>query len=97
MPWDFFDGASQNHTCGGGATLFLNQNHHFKIQMGIGAGTNNYAELMALKLLLHFALEQGCKKLQIFGDSLIIINWVNKIQHCKNLALITLYEEVNKL
>ena len=97
MPWDFFDGASQNHTCGGDVTLFLNQNHHFHIQMGLSVGTNNYAELMALKLLLHFSLEQRCIKLHIFGDSLIIINWVNKIQHCKNLALITLYEEVNKL
>ena len=24
IPWAFFDGASQNLTCGGGATLFLN-------------------------------------------------------------------------
>ena len=65
--------------------------------MGLGAGTNNYAELMTLKLLLHFALEKGCRNLQIFGDSLIIINWVNKVQHCRTLALTTLYEEVNKL
>ena len=52
---------------------------------------------MALKLLLHFSLEQGCRKLQIFGYSVIIINWLNKVQHCRNIALITLYEEVNKL
>ena len=50
-----------------------------------------------MKLLLHFSLEQGCRKLQIFGDSLIIINWVNKVHHCRNLALIIRYEKVNIL
>ena len=74
FPWDFFDGASQEHNCGGGATLFLTQNHHFKIQMGLGEGTNNYVELLGLKLLLCFALAKGYKCLQIFGDSLIVIN-----------------------
>ena len=65
--------------------------------MGLGVGTNNYAKLMTLKLLLHFALEKGCRNLQIFGDSLIIINWVNKVQHCRTLALTPLYEEVTRL
>ena len=39
MPWDFLDGASQNLSCGGGATLHLTQNHHFQIQMGLGNNT----------------------------------------------------------
>ena len=65
--------------------------------MGLGAGTKNYGELLSLKLLLQFALEKGCRNLQIFGDSLIIINWVNKIQHCRTLSLNTLYEEVTRL
>ena len=65
--------------------------------MGLGEGTNNYGELSSLKLLLQFALEKGCINLHIFGDSLIIINWVNKVQQCRTLALNTLYEEVNRL
>ena len=65
--------------------------------MGLGEGTNNYAELLSLKLLLQFALEKGCRNLQIFGDSLIIINWVNKVQHCRTLSLFTLYEKVTRL
>ena len=97
MPWGFFDGTSQNIACGGGAVLHLSQQHFFHFQMGLGEGTNNFAELLSLKLLLQFALEKGCKHLQIFGDSLIIINWVNKVQQCRTLALITLFEEVNRL
>ena len=81
----------------GGATLFLNPTHHFQISMGLGSGTNNYAELMALKLLLCFAIESNCKKLQVFGDSLVIINWINKIQKCRNTSLDALFEKVSRL
>jgi hypothetical protein len=60
-PWAFFDGASQenNTCCGGGAVLFLSNTHLFRLKMGLGPGTNNFAELMSLKLLLLFALEKN--------------------------------------
>ena len=97
MPWAFFYGASQNQVCGGGSILHLSQNHSFQFQMGLGYGSKKFAELMALKLLLYFSLEKGCKNIHIFGDSLIIINWVNKVQHFQILDLLTLYEEVLRL
>jgi hypothetical protein len=39
VPWDFFDGASQNNglPCGGGVFLFLSYSHFFKLQMGLGS------------------------------------------------------------
>ena len=97
MSWDFFDGASQDRICGGGDTFFLNQNHHFQIQMGLGAETNNVAELIALKILLCFALEKKCRRIQIFGDSIVVINQVNKVQICTNISLISLFEEFIRL
>ena len=60
IPWDFLDGASQNQAYGGGETLYLSETHQFQIQMGIGSGTNNHAELSSLKLLLYFILENNC-------------------------------------
>ena len=65
--------------------------------MGLGSGTNNFAELMTLKLLLCFAIERNCKKLQVLGDSMVVINWINKTQRCRNTSLDTLFEEVNRL
>lgn len=65
--------------------------------MGLGEGTNNYVELLALKLLLCFSLENNYRKLQIFGDSLIVINWVKKVQSGRNISLISLFEEVSRL
>ena len=60
--------------CGGGATLFLNPTREFKIKMGLGTETNIYVELMALNIFLYFEIERNCKKIQIFGDSLVILN-----------------------
>ena len=52
---------------------------------------------MALNLLLCFVLERNYRKIQIFGDSLVILNWINKIQRCRNISLSALYEEANRL
>ena len=55
VPWGFFDGATKNNYCGGGALLFLLETHLFELVVGLGEGSNNFAELMSLKLLLIFA------------------------------------------
>ena len=93
-PWDFFDGASQNNVCGGGAVLHLSKSHSFILSMGLGEGTNNFAELQSLKLLLIFALEKGCTSLNCFGDSLNVINWIKQIQECRNLRLMNLLSSI---
>ena len=55
--------------------------------MGLGGGTNNFADLMSLKLLLMFALEKGCTELNFLGDSMNVINWINQTQECRHLRL----------
>jgi hypothetical protein len=59
-PWGFFDGASQQNICGGGGLLYLSASHYFIMTFGFGPGTNNFAELLSLKLLIAFAIEKGC-------------------------------------
>ena len=83
----FFDGATQDNRCGGGAYLFIREGNLYKITMGLGEGSNNFAELFSLKLLLIFAAEKGCRTLVCFGDSMNVINWVKKTHVCKNLRL----------
>jgi ribonuclease HI len=95
-PWDFFDGASKDLgvRCGGGGVLHLLSTYFLKIKWGLGQGSNNCVELMALKLLLSFAGEKGIMNLQIFGDSFVIINWMRRTQRCHNIFLASLLEEV---
>lgn len=61
---------------------------------GLGAGTNSYAELCALRLLLLKPIVEGCSALQIFGDSMIVINWATGILRCRNIRLLPILEEI---
>ena len=65
--------------------------------MVLGKGANNFVELLALKLLLCFGLEKNCTKLQIFGVSMVVINWVNRIQNFRTITLSPIFEEVCRL
>ena len=49
---------------------------------------------MALKMLLLFAVEKGCKALQVFDDSMIVINWVYGVQRYHITILVLILEEV---
>lgn len=73
--------------------LHLTANHFFRIQMGLGEGTNNYAELIIFGHLLHFAFEKGCRHIQIFGDSKLIINWFNQQSVCHVHTLRNILDE----
>ena len=62
--------------------------------MGLGEGNNNYAELYSLKLLLIFATKKGCRSLNVFGDSMNVINWILKTQMCINLRLDNIFSSI---
>ena len=59
-PWGLFDGVidhDQGHySCG--ISLFLVDFHQVMIKMGLGLSTNNFSELVTLKVLLQSALEK---------------------------------------
>jgi ribonuclease HI len=73
------------------------KNHSFHIKLGLGQGTNNYVELLTLKLLLLFAKEKEILHLQIFGDSMNVINWARKLQQCHNIFLLPILEDILRL
>ena len=75
--WGFFDGsaAGEPNICGAGGMLYISDDHFFSFKAGLGLGTNNFAELCALKLLLILARRNSLEKNQVFGDSQLVINW----------------------
>lgn len=70
QPWAFFDGAAQPQGCGGGFLLYKNPQHIYKAKLGLGAGSNNFAELITLRHLFHFALNCDCSHLNIYMETL---------------------------
>ena len=67
--------------------LFLSDVHFLSFKAGLGLGTNNFAELCALKLLLFLAWRNYLDKIQIFRDSQLVINWAYGKYRLMNLEL----------
>lgn len=65
-----------------GSYVYLLESHLYLLKSGVVVGTNNIVELMELKMLKLFSMEKGCRALQVFGDSMIVINWVTGAQRC---------------
>ena len=63
--WGFFDGSAARDPIfsGAGGMLFLSDVHFFSFKAGLGVGTNNFAELCALKLLLLLARRNSVDKI----------------------------------
>lgn len=97
IPWAFFDGAAQNNVAGSGIVIHLNSSHSLTAAVGLGPGSNNFAELSALKLLLCWLISINIFSVQIYGDSLNVINWVTGKFRCQNYMLSPLLEEIQSL
>ena len=63
--WGYFDGSAPGvaKICGAGGMLYITDEHYFSFKAGLGLGTNNYAELCALKQLLTFARRNKLEKI----------------------------------
>ena len=98
-PWGYFDGsaAGDPHLCGVGGILYIKDDHYITFKAGLGTGTNNFAQICALKLLLSLALGKQISKIMIFGDSLLVINWVTCKIRIHNLELSQIVLEVIRI
>ena len=78
-PWGFFDGVCQGTPgmCGAGEIFLLNNLHYFLLKHGAVQGTNSRAKFYALWILMKTAVEKGVSKMQVLGDSKILMDWAN--------------------
>ena len=83
--------------CGDGGILYFSDKLYFSFKASLGAGTNNTAELCALKLLLTLARMKDYAKLQVFGNSQRAINWAKGEFRMHNLELSLILQEVHRL
>ena len=72
----------------------MTEDHYYLMKWGLGVGINNKAELLASYMILIFAHDKGLLHLQIFGDSILVINSLNNAQRCHNIQLTPILEEV---
>ena len=82
----FFDGVPQDGLCPAQVHILLNEAHSFRLKLNYGRGTNTKDELLALWCLYKVSLTFGLYAINIFVDSLIIINWENTIWNLRAIS-----------
>ena len=82
-PVGYFDGAAQCNTGGAGFVIFISETHYFCFSVGCGNCTNTRAELLALWSLPRTCILMGLPIQLIFGDSMVVISWVNRLSTLK--------------
>jgi ribonuclease HI len=90
-----FDGCSKGNPgpAGIGAVISKSGKEEWCGCQFIGKKTNNQSEYSALILGLKEALNRDIKQLQVYGDSLLVINQVTGQFKVKNIQLQELYKE----
>jgi ribonuclease HI len=96
----YFDGCSKGNPgeAGIGAVIYKDGLEFWASCKYIGnKRTNNESEYCALIFGLEAAIDHNIKKLSVCGDSLLVINQLNKIYKVKHPNLHELYEKANDL
>ena len=88
----FFYGTSNEEHCGCGMVIVINKDHFLYICGGLGSNTK--AELLSLYALLLIAFHIGPTNINIYGDSNIIIDWLNCFT---NVHVIFLKHSIQKI
>ena len=83
----YFYGVATFGRGGAGIILYISKTHFFHSKFGCGRSTNTIEELLALWGLLFLASTMGLPKLMLFGDSRIIIDWINNMANLQVLEL----------
>jgi len=96
----YTDGASRGNPGDAGAGIVLLDSCGGEVltrSVYLGKCTNNVAEYQALIAGLEIALEKGCRKLNIFMDSELIVRQVQGTYKVKNEQLKPLFSQVQDL
>jgi ribonuclease HI len=90
--WGYFDGASQCilKMSGARGIIHLSESQRIVFKVALQEGSNNYVELLNLKILLKLAMQNGASKIQVFKNSLIVISLMMRKSRMEILALNTL-------
>ena len=78
FPCGFFDGVATGNIGGSGYVICINDSHYYSFSMGYGSSSNTRAELLACWAILRVSLLMGIPMQLIYGDSMVIISWLNR-------------------
>ena len=95
----YFDGASRSNPgpASFGGVIYNSDNKEIiNFKKYIGNNTNNVAEYMGCLAGIRLALENDITSLNVFGDSMLVVNQLNDKWKVKSDNLKPIYKEIKK-
>jgi len=95
----FIDGGSRGNPGPGASAAVLRDATGKTVSaegLFLGTCTNNHAEYTALSLIIGNAVKLGATELELFSDSLLLVNQFNGIYKIKNPHLAEMMAEIKK-
>jgi len=95
----YIDGSSRSNSPSSGIGVVLEDptGRRIAIAERVQSGDNNYAEYAALLAALNYAASSGCRRLQVFSDSEVVVRQINGQYHCRSRSLRQIYESCKTL
>lgn len=92
----YFDGGSRGNPgpSGCGYCILKDNLVVFEDKNGLGICTNNYAEYKGLQNGIELAIEKKISRLEVYGDSLLVINQINRKWVCRHPELRIIFDKV---
>ena len=96
MAWYFFDGVVVGLSCIGGARGMICLSHFlwFKFSAKFGLVTNNITYFFSIHMTMKLAIHLKIKHLQVYGDSLLVVEWLNNKILSKNIFLRPIMDDI---
>jgi ribonuclease HI len=90
----YVDGSSRSNSRSSGIGVVFEDASGRRVAIAerVPSGDNNYAEYAALLAALKYAASSGCRRLQVFSDSEVVVRQINGQYHCRSRGLRQIYE-----
>lgn len=74
--------------------MFFTPSQYSSVSLGLGIGSNNWAELSPFSALLRIAIEKGVSHLEVLGNSKLVIDGLNGKVVFQNVGLNDLMDQL---
>lgn len=90
----YIDGSSRSNCSASGIGVVIEDagGRRVAIAERVPSGDNNYAEYAALLAALNYAAASGCRRLQVFSDSEVVVRQITGHYQCRSRGLRQIYE-----
>ncbi|KAM1100267.1 hypothetical protein ACFX2B_006686 [Malus domestica] len=99
-PWKLYFDGSYTQKASGARIVIINPqgvHHYYLFLLDYQGDTNNQAEYEALIIGLEILIELGATKIEVFGDSKLVINQLNGEYKCRHITMAGYYLAATQL